>query len=205
MKWLICFNWGFYPFKQRVWCPGVPTSPSRFLIASLRAFINRKKQHGGASLAEFSFWSNGDIHDVQVEVHITDAACTIYEYIHSVYIYCLYIRLNVGIYSLHETCRIIPISPHVPAMLSKFTRLVPHQIAIFCFRKALFLMDVAPSWSWGLNLRQWGNSHLLLSRIPGTLWLDASPNGRHGRSWSFPTRWVLLNKTFSDPVLAMRI
>lgn len=123
----------------------------------------------------------------------------------TMYIYCLYIRLNVGIYSLHETCRIIPISPHVPAMLSKFTRLVPHQIAIFCFRKALFLMDVAPSWSWGLNLRQWGNSHLLLSRIPGTAWLDASPNGRHGRSWSFPTRWVSLNKTFSDPVLAMRI
>lgn len=86
--------------------------------------------------------------------------------IFTMYIYCLYIRLNVGIYSLHETCRIIPISPHVPAMLSKFTRLVPHQIAIFCFRKALFLMDVAPSWSWGLNLRQIGNSHLLLSRFP---------------------------------------
>ena len=50
VKWLICFNWGFYP-KQLVWCPGVPTSPSRFLIALLRAFMNRKKQHGSASLA----------------------------------------------------------------------------------------------------------------------------------------------------------
>ena len=148
------------------------------------------------------------------------------------YIYCLYIILNIGICSIHETCRITPISPHVRAMLSKFTRLVPHQIAIFCFRKALFLMDVAPSWSWGLNLRQWGNSHLSVSRFPDQiedfdvfltdfndfplLGLWRGCGFRNAVAWCEPewkawpevklsTRWVSLNKTFSGPVLAMRI
>ena len=73
------------------------------------------------------------------------------------YIYCLYVRFNVGIQFIHEACRIIAISPHVPAMLCKFTRLVPHPMPCFVSGKLCFwwMLHQVEGLIWE---NKWGNS-----------------------------------------------